>query len=147
MSSIFITGCTGSCHFDNFQCSQWWKFHQNEDIAVSVIPCSLWGISRKLDQQCGSLLFTLNICQPVNELLNKGSYQWLGTPLRSCDVTVIMVVRETNVPRRSHTDDGLVHRTRLNPILLYYVPQLAASFAVSDEGMLTQLIVSLVFLF
>ena len=29
---ILITGCTGSCHFDNFQCSQWWKFHQNEDI-------------------------------------------------------------------------------------------------------------------
>ena len=34
---ILITGCTGSCHFDNFQCSQWWKFHQNEDISVSVI--------------------------------------------------------------------------------------------------------------
>ena len=35
---ILITGCTGSCHFDNFQCSQWWKFHQNEDISVSVYP-------------------------------------------------------------------------------------------------------------
>ena len=34
---ILITGCTGSCHFDNFQCSQWWKFHQNEDISVSVM--------------------------------------------------------------------------------------------------------------
>ena len=34
---IFITGCTGSCHFDNFQCSQWWWFHQNEDISVSVL--------------------------------------------------------------------------------------------------------------
>ena len=33
---ILITGCTGSCHLDNFQCSQWWKFHQNEDISVSV---------------------------------------------------------------------------------------------------------------
>ena len=33
---ILITGCTGSCHFDNFQCSQWWKFRQNEDISVSV---------------------------------------------------------------------------------------------------------------
>ena len=32
----FITGCTGSCHFDNFQCSQWWTFHQNEDSSVSV---------------------------------------------------------------------------------------------------------------
>ena len=35
---ILIIGCTGSCHFDNFQCSQWWKFHQNEDISVSVRP-------------------------------------------------------------------------------------------------------------
>ena len=33
---IFITGCTGSCHFDNFQCGQWWKFRQNYTIFVSV---------------------------------------------------------------------------------------------------------------
>ena len=32
---IFITGCSGSCQNDNFQCSQWWKFRQN-DIFVSV---------------------------------------------------------------------------------------------------------------
>ena len=34
---MFITGCTGSCQNDNFQCSQWWKFRQNDDIFVSVI--------------------------------------------------------------------------------------------------------------
>ena len=34
---ILITGCTGSCHFDNFQCSQWLKFHQNQYIYVSVM--------------------------------------------------------------------------------------------------------------
>ena len=33
---IFITSCTVSCQNDNFQCSQWWKCHQNEDISVSV---------------------------------------------------------------------------------------------------------------
>ena len=33
---IFIIGCTESCHFKNFQCSQWWKFHQNDNISVSV---------------------------------------------------------------------------------------------------------------
>ena len=27
---IFITGCTGSCQNDNFQCSQWLKFRQND---------------------------------------------------------------------------------------------------------------------
>ena len=37
---IFITGCTGSCHFDNSQCSQWWKFHQNDNISVSVLSLS-----------------------------------------------------------------------------------------------------------
>ena len=34
---IFITGCTGSCHFDNFHCSQWCKFHQNGDLYSSVL--------------------------------------------------------------------------------------------------------------
>ena len=34
---IFIIGCTGSCHFDNFQCSQWWKFNQNDNF-----QCSQW---------------------------------------------------------------------------------------------------------
>ena len=38
---IFITGCTGSCQNDNFQCSQWWKFHQNNNISVSVYDPSL----------------------------------------------------------------------------------------------------------
>ena len=34
--AISITGCIGSCHFDNFRCSQWWKFHQNDKISVPV---------------------------------------------------------------------------------------------------------------
>ena len=37
-NEIFITGCTGSCHFDNFHCSQWWKFRQNDDISFFVLP-------------------------------------------------------------------------------------------------------------
>ena len=40
---IFITGCTGSCHFDNFQCSQWRKkYHENDDIRISVMHRSLF---------------------------------------------------------------------------------------------------------
>ena len=31
---IFITACTESCQNDNFRCSQWWKFRQNDDILV-----------------------------------------------------------------------------------------------------------------
>ena len=57
---ILITGCTGSCHFDNFQCSQWWKFHQNEDIYVSVFTfvSSFWtgNVSdRQITKQLGFL--------------------------------------------------------------------------------------------
>ena len=33
---ILITGCTGSCHFDNFQCSHWLKVHHGDSL-VSVI--------------------------------------------------------------------------------------------------------------
>ena len=32
----FITACTGSCQNDNFQCSQWWKYNQNDYISISV---------------------------------------------------------------------------------------------------------------
>ena len=34
---IFITGCTGSCQNDNFQWSQWSKFHQNDEIVISFV--------------------------------------------------------------------------------------------------------------
>ena len=34
---IFIIGCTGSCQIDNFQCSQWWKLRQNDEIFVWVL--------------------------------------------------------------------------------------------------------------
>ena len=31
---IFVTGSSKSCQNDNFCCSQWWKFHQNDGISV-----------------------------------------------------------------------------------------------------------------
>ena len=33
---IFFTGCTESCHFDNFRCSQWRNFPQNNDISIPM---------------------------------------------------------------------------------------------------------------
>ena len=36
LMKLFITGCTGSCQNENFQCSQWWKFRQIGAIFVSV---------------------------------------------------------------------------------------------------------------
>ena len=37
LTKIFITGCTGSCQYDNFQWSQWWKFHENDNISIECI--------------------------------------------------------------------------------------------------------------
>ena len=34
---IFITGCSVSCRFDNYQRSLWWKFHQIGDISIAVL--------------------------------------------------------------------------------------------------------------
>ena len=34
---ICVIGCTGSCHCDNFQCIQWWKFQQNYKTSVSLL--------------------------------------------------------------------------------------------------------------
>ena len=34
----FITVCTRSCQNDNLWCSQWWKFHPNNDFSSSVYP-------------------------------------------------------------------------------------------------------------
>ena len=33
---ISITGCTGSCQNDNFQCSQWLKFRHIDNFSISV---------------------------------------------------------------------------------------------------------------
>ena len=52
---IFITGCTGSCQNDNYRCSQWWKFSQNDDISVSVLgrlSCTSHGGQRNNHQHC-----------------------------------------------------------------------------------------------
>ena len=35
LDEIFVISCTESCQNDNFQCSQWRQFHQN-DISVSM---------------------------------------------------------------------------------------------------------------
>ena len=61
---IFITGCTGRWHFDNFCCSQWWKFCQN-DISISVAlyqitlgPLRLEGIVNPAPSVCSSVCLT-----------------------------------------------------------------------------------------
>ena len=62
---ILITGCTGSCHFDNFQCSQWWKFHQNEDISVSVDVRLVWFNSLRPSDAYASPIIGSDNCRLV----------------------------------------------------------------------------------
>ena len=64
-NEILITGCTGSCNFDNFQCSQWWKFNQN-DISVSVWWLKLPYIyTNRQDNKPQYLLWKLTIQMPL----------------------------------------------------------------------------------
>ena len=49
---IFIIGCTESCQNDNFQCSQWWKFHQNDNISVSVSSSQCHPMGLKFQSSC-----------------------------------------------------------------------------------------------
>ena len=52
---IFVAGCTGSCQNDNFQCSQWRKFRQN-DIDVSISMGLLHQLlPHKQGLQCGKV--------------------------------------------------------------------------------------------
>ena len=53
---IFLAGCIGSCHSDNFQCSQWEKCHENDDISALVLT---------FDQDV-----------PVDKLLSSTLAQW-----------------------------------------------------------------------
>ena len=46
---IFIIGCTESCQNDNFESSRWRKFHQNDNIPVSVTTrCNYHGHSHSI---------------------------------------------------------------------------------------------------
>ena len=55
---IFITGCTESCQNDNFRCSQWLKFHQNDNISVSVWSLQRCNVFLDLEYQWFWILFT-----------------------------------------------------------------------------------------
>ena len=59
---IFITGCTESCHNDNFQCSQWWKFHQNDNISISVFVLVIERtLVLSVELACNLICNTINI--------------------------------------------------------------------------------------
>ena len=71
---ILITDCTESCHFDNFRCSQWWKFRQNDDISVSVLlhvnPKDITlSHSQSLETSCYFTIGFIILCVQNNQLL------------------------------------------------------------------------------
>ena len=94
---IFIIGCTGSCHFDNFQCSQWWKLHKNEDIPVSVMATRLyyWPFMRGIhcspvDSTTIMRSFEYFFAASMSKFLNKQpSCRWFETSWRSHDILVM----------------------------------------------------------
>ena len=103
---IFITGCTGSCHFDNFQCSQWWTFHQNEDFSVSVSPTNGHrGACPDIVKINSSYLFCVlsMMLQPVsikNIICRKKTRKCARK--RACDVSSFNLYATTNHHTHTH---------------------------------------------
>ena len=70
IDDILIIVCTASCHFQNFHCSQWLKFHQNVNIFVSVnnttwihIDINSWLPSHSIwRHRSGSTLAQIVVC-------------------------------------------------------------------------------------
>ena len=84
---IFITGCTESCQNDNFQCSQWWKFRQNDDISLSVYTdWSFAGVSCRSKLTIGHFVFRI-----------MASYQTGDKPLPEQTLTQICIWRHCAV--------------------------------------------------
>ena len=60
---ICMIGCTGSCQYNNFWCSKWCKFCQNDDILVSVFIYRLSiTIARTLSNISIAITFFFVIC-------------------------------------------------------------------------------------
>ena len=77
---MFINGCIGSCHIDNFWCSQWWKFSQHAHISV-------WMFYNKFHEQ--SLLYYPGIIlymPQANERRRLGIYTKWAIPYGMMDL-------------------------------------------------------------
>ena len=96
---IIITGCTGSCQSDNFQCSQWWKFRQNDDIFVSVIVKNVRGI----DLEC---MYERKVCyNGVNGVCtrSKMSLRWcIYGAISWCTLVMCGCLHSTEVLQEWH---------------------------------------------
>ena len=64
---IYVTGCSESCQNDNFLCSQWQKFHQNDNISISVLNVWTWMVYTDYHAPAASL-------HAIEDLLKNISY-------------------------------------------------------------------------
>ena len=87
---ISFASCIESCHFDNFQCSQWRKCHQNNEIVVSVLlpPTRSPLASRSV---AGSRSFVLTSPQRISTsslVFHLSSSSWAFWPSPWCQRSV-----------------------------------------------------------
>ena len=74
---IFINGCTESCHFNNFWCSQWWKCIQIDNISVSVRLTCVFSTpnttnANNTDTLCGESLCSMPSSRRKPEVVLEG---------------------------------------------------------------------------
>ena len=121
---IVITDCTGSCHFDNFQCSRWWQFHQNEHISVTAylhIALLPRGDKPRNNKETGGLPTSLD-----SRLLD-GYFAIFPYVIRSmwhlCESWVSIVVAEGLVPSWRHKWGVLCQKQVPRAGASNYIPQ------------------------
>ena len=87
---FFITGCIGSCQNDNFRCSQWRIFHQNDIATVQ------WNSIRiAKTNQCRTTTRSIKVWT----VAIKGKVTWVPWPLKSRATRLF-------VARRDHPHKG-----------------------------------------
>ena len=116
---IFITDYTGSCHFDNFQCSLWWKFHQNNIPVSLLIKKILETYSRNLQlhHSLATLSAWLAFCEG-NPL--QGTY---GSPtkIQHCGPLVLSILSAwiSFCSNSGFTDDMRHHEATMTSAVIY----------------------------
>ena len=105
---IFITGCTESCQNDNFRCSQWLKFHQNDNISFSVNLCGEFTGYRWIPHtKASDAELWCFLWSTLNKPLSKQSWCWrFETP--SCSLCIWAYQGLIAGGQRQRIGDGVI---------------------------------------
>ena len=106
---IFITGSFSTYQNDNFQSGQCWKFHQNDDISVSVYKGSQLNIKMSSYQQRNS--------DYKHKMWSQPSYFYNGSPYAWKDGLYIAMEMDQKMLSILHNQDSPKNFTEKAPMI------------------------------